>query len=215
MKFRTAILFLAACGLSLPTLADVRLELPNSAELVLVNGQNADGNEPLVLENGDNQIAFRYKDNYRENGEHQLFKSDVIILTFFGENTDYKLELPSLKSTQETQKFNKHPRFTLEDNQGNQVEFAQDKLIKHGLQFGRDFEAEIAVYNQTDNPAALKTAVAVTTLPEINPANMTSPQTNGKQQPQRTNVAENMLNYWYQQADEATRERFKAQINQE
>ena len=59
MKLRTAIIALTACGLSFPTLADVNLELPKSAELVLVNGVDAEGNNALTLKDGKNQIAFR------------------------------------------------------------------------------------------------------------------------------------------------------------
>ncbi|GAL08649.1 hypothetical protein JCM19237_136 [Photobacterium aphoticum] len=39
------------------------------------------------------------------------------------------------------------------------------------------------------------------------------PQAKDGTQPR--NVAENMLNYWYEQADEVTRARFKAKINQQ
>ncbi|MCW8327697.1 DUF2057 domain-containing protein [Photobacterium sp. SDRW27] len=214
MKFRTAILAAAVCGLSFPTLADIKLDLPYSAELVLVNGYEAEGNDPLTLENGENQIAFRYQDGYRENGEHKLFKSDVIIVTFEGQDSAYKLEVPKLRTAQDTQKFNKRPSVSLKDSEGSDVSFAQDKLIKSGLQFGRDYEAEIAAYNQTDKPAALQAAVAVTTLPAAVPAQTAKPAVKG-QQPQGKNVAENMLNYWYEQADEATRARFKARINQQ
>jgi len=206
MKFRTAILALAACGLSFSALANVKLELPYSAELVLVNGLEADGNDPVLLSNGENQVAFRYQDSYRENGEHQLFKSDVVIMKFSGQDSTYHLELPKLRTAQDTQRFNKSPALTLTDGQGKSIDFQQDKLMKHGLQFGRDLEKEIAQYNLTDKPAALKSAVAITTLPAIAPVGDTKQQ--GK------NVAENMLNYWYSQADEATRERFKASINQ-
>lgn len=204
MKFRTAILAITACGLSFPTLADIKLDLPYSAELVLVNGYEANGNDSLTLKNGENQIAFRYQDGYRENGEHKQFKSNVIIVTFEGQDSTYNLELPKLRTVQDTHKFNKNPAITLTDHQGNQVNFTQDKLIKSGLQFGRDYEAEIASYNLTDKPAVLKSAAAI------------HPQTaKGQQHPQGKNVAENMLNYWYEQADEATRERFKARINQQ
>lgn len=210
MKFRTAILALAACGLSFPTLADIKLELPYSADLVLVNGQEASGNDTLTLQNGENQIAFRYQDGYRENGEQQVFKSEVIIMSFSGQDASYQLKMPKLRNSQDTRKFNKSPKLTLTDSQGNSVDFTQDKLIKHGLQLGRDFEAEIAAYNLTDKPAALKSVVAVQPVAPAytNKANAHS------QQPQGKNVAENMLNYWYEQADQATRERFKARINQ-
>lgn len=204
MKLRTAILALTACGLSFPSLADINLELPYSAELVLVNGVKKDGNEPLVLKNGENQIAFRYQDGYRENGEYQLFKSDVIIVKFNGEDANYRLEMPKLRNEMETFKFNNNPSIKLTDTNGQAINFEQDKLMKSGIQFGRDYEAEMVAYNLTDNAAAMKSA-AITTLPaKVN--------LDGKQQGE--NVAETMLNYWYEQADPATQARFKARINQ-
>ncbi len=123
-------------------------------------------------------------------------------MKFSGQDSTYHLELPKLRTAQDTQRFNKSPALTLTDGQGKSIDFQQDKLMKHGLQFGRDLEKEIAQYNLTDKPAALKSAVAITTLPAIAPVGDTKQQ--GK------NVAENMLNYWYSQADEATRERFKS-----
>lgn len=104
---------------------------------------------------------------------------------------------------------------------GEKITFEQDKLIKSGLQFGRDFEKEIAIYNQSGKAAAVATTAAVaataavpTTLPATAAPAATSPKPPVDQQ-QTRNVAENMLNYWYEQADEATRARFKAKINQE
>ncbi|WP_064603165.1 YccT family protein [Photobacterium sp. J15] len=204
MKLRTAILALTACGLSFPSLADINLELPYSAELVLVNGVKKDGNEPLVLKNGENQIAFRYQDGYRENGEYQLFKSDVIIVKFNGQDANYRLEMPKLRNEMETFKFNNNPSIKLTDTNGQAINFEQDKLMKSGIQFGRDYEAEMVAYNLTDNAAAMKSA-AITTLPA-------KVDLDGKQQGE--NVAETMLNYWYEQADPATQARFKARINQ-
>ena len=209
MKLRTAILALTACGLSFPTLADVNIDLPDSAELILVNGVKAEGNDTLALKNGQNQIAFRYEDGYRENGEYSLFKSDVVIMTFTGTDTHYSLTLPKLRSSLDGRKFNREPALTLTDNSGTPVTFEQGKLMKNGMQLGRNFEAEIAAYNQTSQPAA----VAISTLPAVSLSTINK-SANVANEAEGENVAESMLNYWYEQADEATRDRFKAHINQ-
>ncbi|MGF1723791.1 YccT family protein [Photobacterium nomapromontoriensis] len=208
MKFRTALITIAACGLSFPSLANVTLELPYQAELVLVNGVEKSGNTPLNLPNGINQIAFTYQDSLRENGDDHLFKSDVIIVKFAAKDTTVALDLPKFRSSQEAKKFNKSPKFTLVENDNNKLSFKQDKLIKTGLQLGRNYEEEIAAYNMTGKIAAVAPVVAVT-LPEGISPNAKSGET------QVRNVAENMLNYWYAQADEATRARFKAKITQQ
>ncbi|MBC7004841.1 DUF2057 domain-containing protein [Photobacterium sp. BZF1] len=221
MKFRTALMALAACGISFSTLADVKLDLPYQADLVLVNGVEQDGNDTLTLPNGVNQFAFTYIDSLRENGDDYLYKSDVIIVKFDASDEALKLDLPKLRTAQDARKFNKSPQLALVAANGEKIDFEQDKLIKSGLQFGRDFEKEIAVYNQSGKAAAVATTAAVVataavpaTLPATAAPAATSPKSPVDQQ-QTRNVAENMLNYWYEQADEATRARFKAKINQE
>ncbi|MDV5169151.1 DUF2057 domain-containing protein [Photobacterium rosenbergii] len=223
MKFRTALMALAACGISFSSLADVKLDLPHQADLVLVNGVEQDGNDTLTLPNGVNQFAFTYIDSLRENGDDYLYKSDVIIVKFDASDEALKLELPKLRTAQDARKFNKSPKVSLVAANGEKISFEQDKLIKSGLQFGRDFEKEIAVYNQSGKAAAVAatattaavaaTAAVPTTLPATAAPAATSPKPPVDQQTR--NVAENMLNYWYEQADEATRARFKAKINQE
>ncbi|OAN17654.1 hypothetical protein A3K86_01655 [Photobacterium jeanii] len=217
MKLRTACIALAAASLSLPALADVTVNLPTTASLVLVNGKSIDGTDTLSLKDGTNQIAFRYEGGYRENGDYTVYSSDVIIMKFDGNKANYTLKLPKINSEIEGNRFNKKPKIALVDASGNDVKFEQGKLIKHGIQFGRNYEAEMAAYNQTEQPAALIGAVAVTTLPAtVTPAvTSTQPVAKTSPTPQGENVAENMLNYWYSQADEATKARFKARINQE
>ncbi|MGF1834674.1 YccT family protein [Photobacterium sanguinicancri] len=214
MKLRTAFIVLAAASVSLPALADVTLTLPSTAELILVNGKSAEGNDTLTLKDGMNQVAFRYEGGYRENGDYTLFSSNVMIIKFDGTNADYTLKLPNIKSEIEGSRFNKKPVITLLDENDKPAEFKQDKLIKNGIQFGRNFEAEIAAYNQTSKPAALSGAVAVTTLPAVVATTPTTNTAASVAPQQGENTAESMLNYWYSQADEATKARFKARISQ-
>lgn len=207
MKFRTALLALMACGLSFPSLADVNLSLPYQAELVLVNGVEKEGNQPLVLPNGVNQIAFTYRDSLRENGDDFLYTSDVIIVKFTADDEKLHLQLPKLRTGMDGKNFNKTPQVTLVNDAGDTVAFKQDKLMKAGLQFGRDYEKEMVTYNASGKVAAVAPVVPVSApIPGI-------PQAKDGTQPR--NVAENMLNYWYEQADEVTRARFKAKINQQ
>ncbi|GAL08650.1 putative secreted protein [Photobacterium aphoticum] len=155
MKFRTALLALMACGLSFPSLADVNLSLPYQAELVLVNGVEKEGNQPLVLPNGVNQIAFTYRDSLRENGDDFLYTSDVIIVKFTADDEKLHLQLPKLRTGMDGKNFNKTPQVTLVNDAGDTVAFKQDKLMKAGLQFGRDYEKEMVTYNASGKVAAV------------------------------------------------------------
>ncbi|WP_298769508.1 DUF2057 domain-containing protein [uncultured Shewanella sp.] len=204
-------LFAALITLSVgfPVLANVTLKMPYNSDLILVNGKDASGNEKIKLPNGINQVAFRYQGNFYQQDQESSFDSDVIIMTFEGFNASYSLSLPNLRTMNAAQQFNHKPQLTLTDKTGNSVPFKQGKLMKKGLQFGRDYEAEIAAYNQTSQPAALDTLVKNT--PAIAP--QTTSQVSNATTPvnSQVNVGQ-MLDFWYSQADEATRASFKKRI---
>ncbi|WP_318457019.1 YccT family protein [Photobacterium leiognathi] len=206
MKLRTALLTLAVCGVSFSSFANVSLTLPDSADLVLVNGTKAQGNDPLSLKDGDNQIAFRYETNYRENGDTHLFKSEVVIVTFNGKDASYTLSLPKIHSQYEAKAFNKQPHVTITDQQNNDIAIKQDVLIKNGVQIGRDFQQEIAKYNLSGAPAALTSAISVS-VPQVQ--NVAVEKSGKVDQAYVTK----MLNYWYEKADKTTQDQFKASIN--
>ncbi|OBU14418.1 hypothetical protein AYY19_06725 [Photobacterium aquimaris] len=209
MKLRTALLSLAACSISFSSFADVTLNLPQSAELVLVNGVNTEGNATQTLNNGSNQIAFRYDKNYRENGDTHLFRSEVVVMTFSGNDATYTLQLPKISSAYQAQKFNRQPTLHLLAANGSEVPFKHDVLIKEGLQINRDYQQEIAQYNLSKAPAALATAI---TANEMQRAQQQVSPAEKDGHIDQAYVAK-MLNYWYSKADTATQEKFKANIN--
>ncbi len=209
MKLRTALLSLAACSISFSSFADVTLNLPQSAELVLVNGVNTEGNAPQILNNGNNQIAFRYNKNYRENGDTHLFRSEVVIMTFSGSDIAYTLQLPNISSAYQAQKFNNHPMMSLLSADGSEIPFKDGLLIKNGIQIGRNFQQEITKYNLSEAPAALPSIVMAN---EIQPVQLPVSSTKKEEKIDQAYVTK-MLNYWYSKADTTTQQHFKASIN--
>jgi uncharacterized protein YccT (UPF0319 family)/DNA-binding MarR family transcriptional regulator len=165
----------------------------------LVNEKISNSENALQLKNGQNQIGFQYQTRYRSEGESQLFTSEIILISFTGNNQSYAITLPKLKSEKEFDQFNKNPQITLKDGSGKPVDFETGKLIKDGFQLNRDLVDEVITYNKTGKPASLNTI-----------KNMTMPKSNEPE----SEVAGQMLDYWYNQADEKTRAAFKARINQ-
>lgn len=208
MKLHKLLLSLAVCGISFSSFANVTLNLPNSAELILVNGNNAEGNSQQILKNGTNQIAFRYNTNYRENGDSHLFNSEVIIVTFAGTNTTYNLQLPKILNNLQAQNFNDSPMVQLTTTNGAKIPFKQDVLIKNGFQINRDYQQEIAQYNLSHAKAALPSAIAIN---EITPLSQQVSETKKDGQIDQAYVAK-MLNYWYEKANQDTRTQFKNNI---
>ncbi|MGX9461196.1 YccT family protein [Shewanella sp. A14] len=199
------------------------LQLPSNAETVLVNGkatQQSNVTLDLTMPNAIQQIAFRYQARYRDNGSQIHFTSDIVILRFQATEQHYRLTLPTINSTSRANQFNAHPAITLTDNAGNKVAFNQDKLMKSGLQIGRNFEQEISHYNASGAIAAI--TVKPTVIPTPNTLITNTPTFSAEvkaeqvDKSQETSQAEvsRMLDYWYQKANTHTQAKFKAKINQ-
>lgn len=216
-----AVIFTAAC--SLPAYAKLTLTLPKSAQLLVVNGVVMEDETSLVLHDGNNQIVFKYNTSFRQQGEQRRFSSEAVILTFNGQDSAYKLSLPRLRSDSDADKFNQLAELTLIDDAGVEVEYTSDLLLKAGLQLGRDYDKEIAVYNRSSAPAALPNLVPQIqkSTPVALPATTVVVTHNRQPAEQTSNTSKDqinvgqMLDFWYDQADEETRKAFKARINQD
>lgn len=198
MKLWNVIAIVIISLLSPQVLADIHLTTPSQLKLQVVNGETAKNENPLVLKNGKNQIAFRYENRYRSAGEDVFFASDIILLTFEGNDDNYVITLPKLRTKTAQEAFNNNPAITLQDSNGKAVVFEQGKLMKDGIQFSRDFVAEMRVYNQTSQPASLNQPKSIMSITGNEP---------------EADVAGKMLDYWYSKADEKTRAEFKDRIN--
>jgi uncharacterized protein YccT (UPF0319 family) len=214
------------------------LQLPDRVETVLVNGKASQQQSSVKLDLSmpDNmqQIAFRYQARYRDNGSQNNFVSDVVILRFQASEQNYQLTLPTINSASRANQFNDQPTITLTDNTGKSIVFTQDKLMKSGLQIGRDFAQEIAQYNESGaitaiasaKPINKKTATAepvvpiapVAIVPVAKTAEVTASNNTADTQVNKTeNITQaeisRMLDYWYQKANPNTQAEFKAKIN--
>ncbi|WP_413490868.1 DUF2057 domain-containing protein [Shewanella baltica] len=138
-----------------PATADVNLNLPKNTEVLTVNGKTAVKSSNLVLADGINQIAFRYAAQYRQQADSVHYLSDVLIVRFDASAQTLTLTLPAINSARDAKKFDESPKLTLSNAQDEAVSFTSDKLIKNGIQLGRDFEHEIQQYNLSNHPASL------------------------------------------------------------
>ncbi|HBF46630.1 MAG TPA: DUF2057 domain-containing protein [Shewanella frigidimarina] len=214
------------------------LQLPDRAETVLVNGKASQQQSSVKLDLSmpDNmqQIAFRYQARYRDNGSQNNFISDVVILRFQASEQNYQLTLPTINSASRANQFNDQPTITLTDNTGKSIVFTQDKLMKSGLQIGRNFAQEIALYNESGAIAAIASAKRITSktttaaapvaivpvaivpvakTTEVTASNNTADTQVNKTEDITQAEVSRMLDYWYQKANPNTQAEFKAKIN--
>lgn len=210
MKQSLSICLISAFMLLPNAQAAVTIHLPASTEPLLLNTLAVDA-LPLKAENGTQQVVFKYRGSYRQQGQQQRFISEAIIVTFNGQDSDYTIEIPPINSSKDADRFNQNPNIAISDNRGTSVEHRVDTLTKNGIQLGRNYQKEIEEYNLTAAPAAL-------VLVEPTQASSTKVQAivGDKKADKLDQIdAGKMLDFWYQQADQETRESFKKRINQQ
>ncbi|MDP5252607.1 MULTISPECIES: DUF2057 family protein [unclassified Vibrio] len=180
--------------------AEVSIEVPDTIQILAVNQQapKLEGHffasqKNLTLADGENQIVFRYRPYFDKGSEQVIVESKVIIARFHATKENLRFELPHYRDIDQAQEAIADLQWRLLNQDNHPIELTQDRLIKEGIQIGRDYVLEVKAYNQNGGKAA------VLSKP------LTGPD----------NSVEQALHYWYQQADADTRQKFKAFINQQ
>ncbi|WP_087025707.1 DUF2057 domain-containing protein [Thaumasiovibrio subtropicus] len=215
--------FALAALASFSAAAQVTIALPQHGEWVLVNGVKAPEGQTITVENGWHQLAFRMRTDYRHNGDIELYTSPVQIVTFEAYDQTLDIDLPEIRNPNQARQFSRNPKFTIDDANQLPIAYNTDILTFEGFQIGRNYEQEIAQYNQTGGKAALQQAVAIANLPEGIEDNKQSAQTavnsnvgeNSATPDSESEMVAEMLNFWWDKADIETRAAFKAQISAE
>ena len=224
----TGLIFMVFCGGS--ALAGVELELPKNITAVAVNGQNTKFEETVSLPDGVNQVVVQFQGELgrgQYDDDAEMGYSEVFVVKFTARNQSLKMVTPRIKSVLDLEAFNRDADIRILDNAGRSIDSQKAKLEIDGFQLFRNYENELKTFNQTDSPAAVSLYQPVSSSPvskgsesastvvsaAVQPASG-SKQTGSVTQKSSGDMAEKMLKYWYQQADEATRERFKRWINQ-
>ncbi|MDW6004510.1 DUF2057 family protein [Vibrio mangrovi] len=201
-------------------MAKVTIDVPEAVDILVANGSKAeisgggffDSQKKLHLENGLQQVVFRYEPFFQEGKENIGVESDVIVAVFNAEDTGLAFQLPKYRNSREAQDRIGNMQWSLTNQNGQNVEVTKDKLLKDGMQIGRNYYTEMSIYNQSGKVAS---------IPEYAPQNVAQIKTiparsvTSSQTKTSATTAETMLHYWYDQADEQTRSRFKQFINQQ
>lgn len=190
--------------------AKVTIDIPDTIDLLVVNGSSPklsggffDATKKLEIDDGEQQIVFRYSPYFSQGSDRIIIDSDVIIATFDAANQDFTFDMPKYRDAPQATKAIKKMEWQLVDQQGKAIEMRQDRLIKEGMQLGRNFEFETAEYNRKGGIAALTSSIATQPLTQQEASNAAA------------SAAEEMLHFWYNKADEETKARFKAFVNKQ
>ncbi len=209
-------------GCSTMAVADVTIKIPDSVDLLSVNAGDPEtksngffsSGKTATLPDGVNQIVFRFEPYFDLNREERVsVPSQAVIARFDASNTELTLEVPTYQNDRQAKKDIDTFKWSLTDASGNAIPVAQDKLVKDGMQIGRDYNREAEDYNRKGGVAAIATtgAVAAVTLPAAAPANSANSEI-AVPGGAADNTAEEMLIFWYNKADANTKARFKEYI---
>ena len=216
---------LLASSLAMSAMADNTLILPEKSKLLVLDGKGTDSikdSQKLTLKDGRHQVVFQLKTLVREGGDTNMFSSTPYIMTFdlSGDQT-YTIEGPSLKTSRDVKQLENAPEnsFKLLSDSGKKEPYKFSVLNKPGILIGADTVEDIQKLNLSDNPAAVREfagAVYIATAQGI--SYQFAPQHPAVQVMPAPVVAppmsETMLQYWYNQADEATRTRFMKWVSE-
>ncbi|CAH6911473.1 conserved exported hypothetical protein [Vibrio chagasii] len=220
MKTLQSIALLSTIIAAPQVLADVKIEVPSSAdalvEVLAVNEAKPDleggffsSSKTITVPDGVNQIVFKYQLAFSQGNDREFVDSDTIIATFDATDTALTFDMPKFRNTNEAKKGLQNLDWKLVDENQNAISVKQDKLIKDGMQIGRKYPQEAKEYNQKGGIAALTVgasagAAAAVAQPVTLPAKIDG---------NAANTAEEMLYFWYEKADAETKQKFKDYVN--
>lgn len=156
-------------------------------------------------ENQTHQVVVEVSTIYRSGSDDVFFESDPIVLSFKGSQENLTISVPKLASENDVSTFKKSPYFTIKTASGSNVEYKHDYLKGSGFLPNANVVENLANYNAGDNVAAVKSLVNVS-VPAV--AAVSGKASKGKVMVQGENIAEQQLQYWFQQADKETQKRF-------
>ena len=158
-----------------------------------------------VNDNKPHQVVVRVTEIVKSGSDRTLFESDPIIVTFQGTKDDLVISAPRLSTSNDAAKFKKSPYIFVKTSSGKEISTKQDLLPQEGFFPGANIIENLAEYNSSNGKAAVMNLVA-NEIPAVLPGFAKS--TKGKVTVQGQNIAEQQLQYWFQQADPATQKRF-------
>ncbi len=147
IKPLTCALALAMSGMAF---ADVTVTVPDDVSILAANGEKVKlsggffaSERSLTLPDGVNQVVFRYSPYFSQGNDRLSVESDVIVARFGAADAELTLNVPEYRDLRQAEDKIKDLDWKLVDASGKAIPVDQDKLIKPGMQIGRDYVREV------------------------------------------------------------------------
>ena len=214
MKLRAVVLGLATLCASTATFAGM-VSTSSNLELLAIDGQKAskslakDAKTFAVNDTQNHQVVVRLSEIIGSGSSQTLFESNPVIVTFQGNAEDLVISAPAIRGRSEGDKFNEMPSIIVKTKSGNTLSTKVDVLKQEGLFPSANVVNDLAEYNASGATASVSAFAATTAASPMVATPASNAKANkGKVVVQGENVAEQQLQYWFQQADKETQTRF-------
>ena len=214
MKLRAVVLGLATLCASTATFAGM-VSTSSNLELLAIDGQKAskslakDAKTFAVNDTQNHQVVVRLSEIIGSGSSQTLFESNPVIVTFQGNAEDLVISAPAIRGRSEGDKFNEMPSISVKTKSSNTLLAKVDVLKQEGLFPSANVVNDLAEYNASGATASVAAFAATTAASPMVATPASNAKANkGKVVVQGENVAEQQLQYWFQQADKETQTRF-------
>ncbi|MGX2969778.1 curli polymerization inhibitor CsgI-related protein [Ursidibacter sp. B-7004-1] len=206
MKLAKIAFTLSALFISATTLAGT-VSSSSNINFLAFDGQKVKKSTKLeVNDSNQHQVVVEVSSIYHSGSDSSFFESQPIVITFAGSTEDIKITAPDLRTDSNVAEFKKMPKFSVKTASGKELEYKHDYLKGEGFMPNANIVENLSNYNSSDNVASLK-SLAVTPMAAMMPTS-NGKAAKGKVMVQGENIAEQQLQYWFQQADKETQKRF-------
>lgn len=204
-KLAKIALSLTALTLSTTTFAGT-LTYTDNINVLAFDGKKVNKNSILnVSENQQHQLVVEVSSLYQSGSDKHFFESQPIVISFSGSPDNVQITPPNLQTEFQIDKFKKSPTFEIKTASGKHLTYQQDYLKGEGFMPNANIVDNLTNYNAGNGKAAIK-SLAVVSHTLGTPINHSASK--GKVTVQGENIAEQQLQYWFQQADKETQKRF-------
>ncbi|WP_271293275.1 DUF2057 family protein [Yersinia mollaretii] len=218
MKFGLVVAGILAVCCSASALATT-LKLAPEIDLLVVDGKNMSGSllkgaDSLELNSGQHQILFKVAKPLPADPNVLYASPPLVVVVFNTRNTrSVAIKLPVIDTERDGNKFSKNPTFQLIGDDGHPLSVRHDVLHQENLNKAATLETAMAIYNVGKYTASVPSFATIppSTVSAVPGTTIAVAGTNTTQKTTRLqgeNIAEQMLQYWFLQADAETQQRF-------
>ena len=150
-------------ALSSTAFADVKLEFPDTVNLLVTNMQTPKvsgsllySNKSITLPNGVNQVVFQFTPDFLDKNDYKKVYSHIVVARFDAKDDTLVLKMPKYKSYYDAKVNIEKMTWQLHSSKTDKdINVVDDKLSVTGFVLGRDYTNDVMEYNRAGGKAAV------------------------------------------------------------